>query len=166
MYVKKNAVVCLVLGVVCISAIGCADMVRNAYDYDKIDQREHELEVKKSQQEYEMGMVDKMCKPEALVGTTSGFGVAIKAKRDELSELEGSIDANTYTRLSQELQGYTARLELLNQEIKMACNQNAVCLARDSNSGICYDADNKYQQKIKEANSLEREVQTIDLSQQ
>jgi hypothetical protein len=130
----------------------CNSWMKTSEDVANDEKRAHEL-----------NMAKQLCSPAALVGTTSGFKIAFDAKREQLTSARGNLTAERYSKLSQELTGYSVQWEAANQQVKIACNQYAVCLARDSDTGPCSGSEDRYQEKIKTANTLTGQVRAIDV---
>jgi hypothetical protein len=102
----------------------------------------------------EISFVTDFCRPTAIVGTTSGISGVIDAKRQELQSARASLDASTFQKLSQELQTYTAKAELLNGRFNESCRIRALCLYRKKTDGECAGSIEEYNASRKDMTSL------------
>ena len=102
----------------------------------------------------ELSFVKEFCQPTTLPGTQSGFKVLIEAKRKELESVQGQIDVTKYQKLSQELQTYTAKSEILNGRYNEACRIRALCLFRKKVDGECAGSKEDYEAGKRELNTL------------
>ena len=76
-----------------------------------------------------------------MVGQVEGIGLNLDFKRQELTEISGKLTAERYTKLSQELENYTAEWQLLSQLAQTSCRDLAACnyRARSDNAVSCGD---------------------------
>ena len=98
------------------------------------------------------------CENEPMVGQVEGIGLNLDFKRRELTEISGKLTAERYTKLSQELEDYTAEWQLLSQLAQTSCRDLAACnyRARGNDAVSCND---------KRASQLNVSTQIITLAQ-
>ena len=108
--------------------------------------------------ENETAYIENFCENEPMVGQIEGIGLNLDFKRRELTEITGKLSAERYTRLSQELENYTAEWQLLSQLAQTSCRDLAACnyRARDKDTVSCKD---------QRAGQLNVSTQIIALSQ-
>lgn len=88
--------------------------------------------------ETETEYVEAQCTTKSMVGDESGVKLAINAQYEKLRSLQVSLDAGTYSRLSQKLDGYNVEWERLNSDTQLACHDWALCEFRSRpNIGKC-----------------------------
>jgi len=139
---------------------GCAELTSTHAVYER-DKHKYDMENKEAEIEYAC----KFCSNEPKVGRIEGIKLSIDLKRDELNSAKARIGIERYSKLSQELAGYSAEWEALYDQVTTACKQYAVCLRRNDNSGICNNADGKYQDKIDKGNDLVFKIKQLSAKQ-
>jgi hypothetical protein len=102
----------------------------------------------------EISFVTDFCRPTVIVGSVSGITAVIDAKRQELQSAQASLEASAYQKLSQELQTYTAKAELLNGRFNESCRIRALCLYRKKTDGECAGSVEEYNASRKDMTSL------------
>lgn len=129
-----------ILAVSIVSLTGCSGMMK---DIEKDNESQRELQ-----------FVKDFCESSSLVGSKTGFNLLVDAKRKELESANASIDASAYRKLSQELQTYTAKSEILNGRYNEACRIRALCLYRKKIDEECTGSREEYDLAKKEFNVL------------
>ena len=101
---------------------------------------------------------NEMCSSDPLPGEVKGVKVQIEAKRAEFSQIMGSLQTESYKRLSQDLAGYDVQWQSLHDATRPACFDWAICRTRSKEVTGC-EAEKKYMEEVRE---LARRF-TIDL---
>lgn len=102
----------------------------------------------------EISFVKDFCEPTTIVGTSSGFKAVIDAKRKELESAQATIEASKFQKLSQELQTYTAKSEILNGRFNETCRIRALCLYRKKTDGECTGSVEEYNASRRDLTAL------------
>ncbi|GEM_PF-4686477 len=89
---------------------------------------------------------DKRCDTDPLVGESKGIKLLIDGKRNQLESARLEIGFERYTKLNQEIGGYTAEYEILHAELIRACRRLAECEYKNRyrSESDCYAAEKSY----------------------
>lgn len=133
------------LPLLCVALASCSAMMESIHKDDEVKR--------------EITFVKDFCAPTALPGTTEGFKAVIEAKRKELESAQSTIEASHFHKLSQELQSYTAKSELLNGRFNEACRIRALCLYRKKTDGECVRSVDQYESRGKDLTQLLKDLE-------
>lgn len=88
----------------------------------------------------------------------------LEANYKELEQAKGSLSIDTYKKLSQQIASYSVEWELLNQQYKVACHRNAICLIRNKEMSKCADENIRYNETIMQMNKFIIDLKSVSLS--
>jgi hypothetical protein len=97
----------------------------------------------RTEAENELVYISGFCAGESLVGEIEGIKAKATLQRNNLDSIQAELGAEKYTKLSQDLQGYTAKAELLNRQIQAACRPYAICKYRSRDTASPCDKEQK-----------------------
>lgn len=103
--------------------------------------------------QHEKELMENICSVDSLVGEETGINL-ITSYQKSLEGFKAEIGVKQYSKLSQELAGYSVEWEILHKDIVRSCKQYAVCVARDSTKGICNNAKSEYDSSIEASRSF------------
>lgn len=105
-----------------------------------------------------------LCKTQPMVGYVKGAKLELDASHDKFESAKVSLSAERYEKLAQELHGYTAEWESLNQSTQRVCKDWALCQYHFGGSPGACDAARAHRDEREDAarNFLER-MKKLDL---
>lgn len=101
-----------------------------------------------------------VCQSDPMVGSKSGLKMALEAKREELNSASGSISAERYQALSQELKDYTATAQILHDEGRIKCLRFFQCdyIAKTQSEPVDVNACSKEDQAMTDTSDKIRDL--------
>jgi len=107
---------------------------------------------------------ERLCKNQPMVGIIKGAKLELEAKREELKSATVKLGVERYEKLSQELKGYTAEWESLNEATNKSCLDWALCQYRFSTTpNACNEARDRMEERQEAARKFLERLKKLDV---